>query len=302
MLQAKNDGEIIGYNMAAREIFGQELRGKLLTDLFDGLNLYDIKIIANYGVSQVEQKIDTDTFLFTLRSDLDENTLYAFGSNISDRILAENELRSAHRQNELLLASITSILISVDRNGYIQQWNQVAESTFGIPTAETIGRKFAKCGIQWSKETVQDKINECIESQKPVWLDQIRFTRKDGNEGFLSINISPIKSKKGNSGGFLLLGNDVTERKVLEAQLSQAQKLEAIGQLGAGIAHEINTPMQYIGDNDWGEGDGGEDMVVVIFAIHAEETRTGRECEKPVLKDFAKEWNIKVNLTGIKNE
>lgn len=48
---------------------------------------------------------------------------------------------------------------------------------------------------------------------------------------------------------FALFIRDITERKQLETQLSQAQKLESIGQLAAGIAHEINTPTQYIGDN-----------------------------------------------------
>jgi signal transduction histidine kinase len=47
----------------------------------------------------------------------------------------------------------------------------------------------------------------------------------------------------------LAVSQDVTERKRLEAQLHQAQRLEAVGQLAAGIAHEINTPIQYVGDN-----------------------------------------------------
>jgi hypothetical protein len=49
--------------------------------------------------------------------------------------------------------------------------------------------------------------------------------------------------------GFLAIKEDITERRVLESQLRQAQKLEGIGQLAAGIAHEINTPTQFVTDN-----------------------------------------------------
>jgi signal transduction histidine kinase len=60
--------------------------------------------------------------------------------------------------------------------------------------------------------------------------------------------VYPIRDS-GESHGILLIGNDVTQQRLLEQQLNQAQKLESIGQLAAGVAHEINTPMQYIGDN-----------------------------------------------------
>lgn len=53
----------------------------------------------------------------------------------------------------------------------------------------------------------------------------------------------------GDASAVLLVLIDITERKILESQLMQAQKLESIGQLAAGVAHEINTPIQYIGDN-----------------------------------------------------
>ena len=51
--------------------------------------------------------------------------------------------------------------------------------------------------------------------------------------------------------GPILVGifRDTTERRQLESQLIQAQKMESVGQLAAGIAHEINTPTQYVGDN-----------------------------------------------------
>ena len=49
--------------------------------------------------------------------------------------------------------------------------------------------------------------------------------------------------------GFIIIGADITDRKALMNQLNQSQKLKSIGQLAAGIAHEINTPTQYVGDN-----------------------------------------------------
>ncbi len=67
----------------------------------------------------------------------------------------------------------------------------------------------------------------------------------------------------------LVLAIDVTDQKVLEEQLKQAQKLESIGQLAAGIAHEINTPIQYIGDNTAFLGDALRDLSGVLAAYRS---------------------------------
>jgi two-component system, NtrC family, sensor kinase len=60
---------------------------------------------------------------------------------------------------------------------------------------------------------------------------------------------SPIRDGEGKIAAAIELVEDVTEKLALEQELRQAQKLESIGQLAAGIAHEINTPIQYVGDN-----------------------------------------------------
>jgi PAS domain S-box-containing protein len=63
------------------------------------------------------------------------------------------------------------------------------------------------------------------------------------------VEVASLPIEFGGRAAWLVLALDVTEQKMLEEQLKQAQKLESIGQLAAGIAHEINTPIQYIGDN-----------------------------------------------------
>lgn len=75
------------------------------------------------------------------------------------------------------------------------------------------------------------------------------ITLQDGSQRTLVTSKVPLYSATGDVVGMVAIFSDITERKMLQAQLAQAHKLESIGQLAAGIAHEINTPMQFINDN-----------------------------------------------------
>ncbi|HUT24114.1 MAG TPA: ATP-binding protein [Sumerlaeia bacterium] len=169
--------------------------------------------------------------------------------DIGERKRAEDAVRQAHMETERLLASISSILIGVGEDGKVARWNTAAESAFGVLASEAIGKSFWDCDIHWNWETVRKQIETCRADGRPRRLEEIRCTRADGQEGILALTFSTITKETGERSGFLLIGADITERRFLEAQLAQAQKLEAIGQLAAGIAHEINTPTQYVGDN-----------------------------------------------------
>jgi len=165
------------------------------------------------------------------------------------RHAAEQELARVHKQEEELLAAVPSILIGVDGDGRVIHWNAQAEAVFALPAAQALGHPFRDCPLRWQWAAIEEAVALCLEQRAPVSMKEVRYERPDGREGFLNLTVGPYHSREGSASGFLIAAEEVTEQKILQQQLMQAQKLESIGQLAAGIAHEINTPTQFIGDN-----------------------------------------------------
>ncbi|MCK4304041.1 MAG: PAS domain S-box protein [Candidatus Eisenbacteria sp.] len=183
--------------------------------------------------------------------------------DIRERKKAERALRDQNARTEQLLASIPSLLMAVGADGRLLHWNTPSERTFGIRAQDIMGASFWKCGIELNWERIKEAVERCRESRDPVQLDDLTYVRPNGKSGVLTLTINPYGGRKEQT-GFLLLGEDITERRILEHQLSQAQKLESIGQLAAGIAHEINTPIQYVGDNVQFLGQAFEELCVLL--------------------------------------
>jgi len=168
--------------------------------------------------------------------------------SIDDRILSEEKLRSAHAETESFLQSIPSILIGLDPEGRITHWNATASHVLGLSSTQVLGRMIENCGIKWLHPELGLEVTRWLQTETVHNSDNLAYER-NGQIRFLGLTVRPISTPAEGRCRFLIIGADVTERKSLEAQLRQAQKLEAIGQLAAGIAHEINTPTQYVGDN-----------------------------------------------------
>ncbi len=167
---------------------------------------------------------------------------------IEDRLLAEQKLQAAHAETELFLRSIPSIVIGLDNEGRITRWNLTAAKRFGWKDQSVLGRRFDDCGVHWLHPDMKAEVARWLAVEESLKCEDLGWERS-GKNRFLSLQVRRILARGNETAGFIITGDDVTRRKQLEDQLRQAQKLEAIGQLAAGIAHEINTPTQYVGDN-----------------------------------------------------
>jgi len=185
-------------------------------------------------------------------------------ANLPDAGRGRPEGSRALREAEELLDSLPTILIGLAQDLRITRWNLMAGKVFAHPAEEACGKPLDTVKIPWDGDRVRLGLERCRADGMSVRLDDLSFVRANGKEGVLGLAINPRLRDGDVFLGFTIMGADITERKMLEKQLAQAQKLRSIGQLASGIAHEINTPTQYVGDNIRFLKDAFEDLIVVL--------------------------------------
>ncbi|MBN1437106.1 MAG: hypothetical protein JW936_08515 [Sedimentisphaerales bacterium] len=142
--------------------------------------------------------------------------------------------------------------------------NPTAERTLGIRKCDVIGSLVNETGFDWDWEQVRGSLDECWANGGTVCLGRMCFSGSAGKTGVMDISINRTSAIGDDQAGLLLVGSDVSAYAVLEDQLQEHSRLEAIGQLTSGIAHEINTPVQYVGDNAQFVGECFDDIVALV--------------------------------------
>lgn len=164
----------------------------------------------------------------------------AIRNDITERKSGEERIR----QQAALLDQAQDAILVRDLEQHILSWNKGAERIYGWSAEEAIGKNASE--LYLSRQSAQFE-----EAKKAVvahgdWSGELHQVRRDGGEIVVESRWTLVRDEKGTPTSILVINTDVTEKKRMEAQFLRAQRMESIGTLAGGIAHDLNNVLSPI--------------------------------------------------------
>jgi PAS domain S-box-containing protein len=157
------------------------------------------------------------------------------------------ELRESEARYRELFENASDVVYTTDLEGHVTSLNRVGQQLLGYSQEEITELDLWRLIDPQQWDHLKQEGQRVMAGESDVNLE-VELKAKDGRR--VTLEIKPrLIYKDAKPVGLQGIGRDITGRDVAELELRQAQKLESVGRLAAGIAHEINTPVQFVGDN-----------------------------------------------------
>ena len=182
---------------------------------------------------------------------------YGVNQDITKRKLVEQALETEKEELNVTLRNIRDGVISTNASDEIILINQAVLEITGWSKIELIGRNivefFETLNADYTALAGKSELSTIFgmnENNQSVTSEAMEIVSKDGSKKMIYCSSAQINDLDSVLKGNVYVFKDITEQVKIESQLHLSQKMQAVGQLAAGIAHEINTPMQYLMDNN----------------------------------------------------
>ena len=168
-------------------------------------------------------------------------------SDVTESEWQSKSLDALRRDTRGIIENINSALLVVNPSGRISFANSAAESILGGASERLVGREIA----DWfgHGDETGSPIEECLERGIRSRGAETLLRRPDGQWIPVGVSCSPRLDAEGRMNGVVAVFQDLSEIKELELHVRQTEKMASIGQLAAGVAHEVNNPMGFIHAN-----------------------------------------------------
>ncbi len=143
------------------------------------------------------------------------------------------------RQQAALLDIATDAIFVHDLDDPVLFWNKAAESLYGWKKAEAIGKKTQELWYEKNELLLEQAFNHLM--QHGSWKGELHQRTKSGQEIIVESRWTLVQNFENKPQSILVVNTDITEKKQLESQFLRAQRLESIGTLSSGIAHDLNN-------------------------------------------------------------
>jgi PAS domain S-box-containing protein len=154
------------------------------------------------------------------------------------RNIAEERASSIGLYNENILQSVPSGVVSFDQELRITRMNSSAEKILDMKERDATGRTY--------NEIFGSPLDELIRKRETIERGEIGYLTKSGKRIWLGLSMSPLRDGADNIIGQILVFTDLTELKAFQSQMELRERLSTLGEMSAGIAHELRNPMAVI--------------------------------------------------------